>query len=200
MEVREVEFRFKGARGYIHGTDMFNTMLPAHSHPTLANIRFTVHEFIYTPKCRLYRASSKEELGNVVDVRARCQFDEKGVTHCLALTQGSGNAASGERYEYDEERLIALCSMEADRITLRHRSPFTFIENVVAMNKHLHQQLFPDAMGTWVFTRIGLERGCDQREKLVLRLRHNLQYRLTRSDILVGGQKLGDLFFSLMKP
>ena len=200
MEVREVEFRFKGAREYIHGTDMFNTMLPVHSSSTLANIHFTVHEFVYTPKCRLYRASSREELENVEDVRARCQFDEKGVTHCLVLAQGSGNAASGERYEYDEERLIALCSMEGDVITLRHRSTFTFIENVVAMNKHLHQQLFPNAMGKWVFTRIDLERGCNEREKLALRLRHNLQYRLTKSDILVDGRKVGDLFFSLMKP
>jgi hypothetical protein len=51
-----------------------------------------------------------------------------------------------------------------------------------------------------VFTRIDLERGCNEREKLALRLRHNLQYRLTKSDILVDGRKVGDLFFSLMKP
>lgn len=200
VEVRPVEFQFKGTRNFIHATDMFNAMLPIHSSPALSNIRFSVHEIVHTPMCRLYRAHSKEELNDVPDIRARCQFDAGGITHWLALTQGGGDAASGRRYEYDEERLISLCGMEADGIILRRPSPYTFIESIVAMNKHMHQQLFRDAIGRWMFARIDLEKGVDEREKLALRLRHNLNYRLTRSDILVDGKKAGDLFFSLMRP
>jgi hypothetical protein len=103
------------------------------------------------------------------------------------------------RYEYDEARVVSLCSIVGDDITLTKKSPFTFIETLVAMNKHLHQRMFPEAPGKWLFTRIDLTVGCDDRENLALRLRHNMNYRLTKSDILVDGRKVGDLYFSLVK-
>ena len=67
------------------------------------------------------------------------------------------------------------------------------------MNKHMHQQMFPEAVGKWIFTRIDLEAVCDARENLALDFKHNMNYRLTKSDILLGGNKTGDLYFSLVK-
>lgn len=200
MEVRQVEFQFKGSRNYIQGPDIFNVMIDI-GYPTnsLSSIRFTVHDFVRTPICKLYLADTKEMLNEVGDIRARCQFDTNAVTHWLGLTQGAGDAVSGGRYEYDEDRILTLCSMEKKGIVLAQQSPFTFIESVVSMNKHMHQQLFPDVAGKWIFTRIDLESGCDAREKLALRFRHNMNYRLTKSDILVNGKKVGDIYFSLVK-
>lgn len=199
MEVRDIEFQFKGARSYIHGTDMFNAMTAVNLDAGMNNIRFTVHDFVHTPVCRLYLADSKEVLNEVADIRARCQIDVNGVTRWLALTQGAGNATSGGRYGYDEERIISLCRMEGEQIAAEQRSQFTFIETVVAMNKHMHQQLFPEAVGKWIFTRIDLAAFCDARENLSLQFKHNMNYRLTKSDILVNGIKVGDLYFSLVK-
>jgi hypothetical protein len=199
MKVKQIEFQFKGERNYIHGTDMFNAMIATHSGIIINNIRFTAHDFVHSPICQLYQADSKEALNNIQDIRARCQFDVNGITHWLALTQMDVDATPANRYEYDEEQIISLCRMEGEGIVLTQHSPFTFIENIVAMNKHMHQQLFPDALGKWIFTRIDLVVGCDVREKLALQLKHNMNYRLTKSDILVDGKKVGDIFFSLVK-
>jgi hypothetical protein len=200
VQVRQVEFQFKGSRNYIQGPDIFNVMTDI-GYPinSLNNIRFTVHDFVRTPICQLYLADTKEALNGVSDIRARCQFEANAASHWLGLTQGAGDAVSGGRYEYDEDRIITLCSMEEEGIALAQQSPFTFIESVVSMNKHMHQQLFPDVTGKWIFTRIDLETGCDAQEKLALRFRHNMNYRLTKSDILVNGKKVGDIYFSLVK-
>lgn len=199
MEVREIEFQFKGARKYIQGPDIFNAMVSSCPSAGMNNIRFTVHDFVYTPVCRLYLADSKETLNEVADIRARCQFDVNGATRWLAVTQGAGDATSGARYGYDEERIISLCRMAGEGIALAQQSPFSFIETVVSMNKHMHQQLFPETVGKWIFTRIDLAAFCDAREKLALQFRHNMNYRLTKSDILVNGTKVGDIYFSLVK-
>ena len=199
VEVRQIEFQFKGARNYIHGTDMFNSIVSSYSSSVVKNIRFTVHDFVRTPLCQLYLADFKDELNGVGGIRARCQFDAEGVTHWLALTQGSGDTSSGGRYTYDEEQIVSVCRMDGESIDLLQQSPFTFIENIVAMNKHMHEQLFPDVDGKWIFTRIDLESRYDSREKLALRFRHNMNFRLTKSDVVVDGIKVGDIYFSLVK-
>lgn len=200
MKAEKIEFQFKGARDYIHGTDMFSRMIePSHLPSMLENIRFTVHDFVRTPVCRLYSTNIKGTLNDVENICARCQFDIGGNTYWLALTQDSGDAVSGGRYEYDEDRIIRLCVMQDEGIVLTQSSPFTFIENVVAMNKHMHQQLFPDAVGKWIFTRIDLSRSCNDRENLSLQFKHNMNYRLTKSDVLINGEKVGDIYFSLVK-
>lgn len=199
VKISEIEFQFKGKRDYIHGTDMFNTMISAYPESIVNNIRFSVHDFVRNPICQLYLVDDKEVLNNIPNIRARCQYDVGGITHWLALTQDSDDAVSGDRYEYDEDKIITLCRMEENGIILTRQSPFTFIESVVAMNKHMHQQLFPDALGKWIFTRIDLMHGCDERENITLQLKHNMSYRLTKSDILVNGAKVGDIYFSLVK-
>ena len=200
MDNKQIKFQFKGSRNYIHGTDMFNTMMAAYTgEKSLSNIRFSVHGFVHKPLCQLYSADTKDALNTVTDVRARCQFDKNGATQWLVLTENEDDTDLCERYEYDEEQLISLCRLDADSIVLTHKSPYSFIETIVAMNKHLHQQLFPEVIGKWIFTQIDLETDCYERENLALRLMHNMNYRLTKSDILVNGKKAGNLFFSLVK-
>lgn len=199
MEVRDIGFQFKGARKYIHGTDMFDVIVSTYPREDINNIRFTVHDFVHIPRCQLYLTGSKEELNSVSNIRVRYQFDVNGTTQWMALTEAEGDATSGGRYEYDEERVISLCRMVNEGIVLVQPSPFTFIESIVAMNKHMHQQLLPEAIGKWIFTRIDLAAICDARANLALQLKHNMNYRLTKSDILVDGNKVGDLYFSLVK-
>src|SRR5680860_650841 len=91
VEVRQIEFQCKGARDYIHGTDMFTEMVSWYPSMGVSNIRFTVHDFVRTPLCLLHLADSKNALNEVADIRARCQFDVNGATQWLALTQGEGD-------------------------------------------------------------------------------------------------------------
>jgi len=199
LKVLQIELPFKGTRNYIQGPDIFNAMTTLQTGECLNNIRFTVHDFVRSPSCRLHLTESKQALSDIKDIRARCHYDADGIKYWLALTQVEGEAASGIRYEYDEERLTSLCHIENDVVSLNQQSPFTFIETIVSMNKHLHQQLFSDVVGKWIFTRIDLDSFCNEREHLVLKFKHNMNYRLTKTDILVNGGKVGDLYFSLVK-
>jgi hypothetical protein len=199
VQVSEIEFQFKGERSYIHGTDIFNAMLDNYSIATIGSINFTMHDFVRTPTCQLYLIESKTQLNKLNEVCARCELEVNGTKHWLALTQCRGDVTSGGRYEYDEEQINTLCSLQGECIVLSKLSNFTFIENIVAMNKYLHQHLYPGVVGKWIFTRINLKGYCDSREKLELQLRHNMNYRLTKTDVLVEGKKIGDIYYSLMQ-
>ncbi|MGJ0484859.1 MAG: hypothetical protein ACR65R_10030 [Methylomicrobium sp.] len=199
MEIKQVEFQFKGARNYIQGPDLFNAMIDLGSPlASLHNIRFIAHQFVDSPICEIYVARTKEELNQISEIHARCQLDVDRTPHWIAL-KPYGSDKTGKRGDYDEARLISYCRLEGEKIRLSRPSPFTFIETIVSMNKHLHHQLFPDVPGKWIFTRVDLDSGCNEREHLELHFKHNMNYRLTKSDILVNGQKLGDLYFSLVK-
>lgn len=200
MEVKQIEFQFKGARSYIQGPDIFNALTNInHPERALENIRFSLHDFVRTPVCRIYQAYSREDISGVPDIRARCQFELNRTSHWMALVQCSGDDLTGHRTSYDEDRVISICRMQDKTIVLNQSSPFSFIETIVSMNKHMHQLLYPDAAGKWIFTRADLEHGCDARENLALTISHNMNYRLTKSDIVVDGKKIGNLFFSLVK-
>jgi hypothetical protein len=141
---------------------------------------------------------SKLALNEIPDIRARCQFDANGSTHWLAVTEATGDISTGTRTDYDEQSLIDLCHLENDTVNLNQPSPFTFIESLVSMNKYLHQQLFKEVTGKWLFTRIDLNTLCDNRTNLSLQFKHNMNFRLTKSDVLVDKHKVGELYFSLV--
>lgn len=197
MEIKQVEFQFKGARRYIQGPDLFNAMIDVGAPASLCNIRFLAHRFVESPICELYSSTDKNELNALEDVSARCQFDIGQTTHWRAL-KPVATEQSGQRAEYDEARLIALCRRDRETIRLEGSSPYTFIETLVSMNKHLHQQMFPEAAGKWIFTRVDLDVVCNARAQLALHFKHNMNFRLTKSDILVDDRKIGDLYFSLI--
>jgi hypothetical protein len=198
VQPERFEFRFKGDRDYVHGTDMFNALVAAHPAASLHDIHFTIHGFVRTSGCDVYRARSREALGDLQDVKVRASFDFAGVMHWLALKESSVPRLAG-RYEYREERVTSLCDVRDHTITLRRRSPFTFIETVVAMNKHMHQTVFADAVGKWIFTGIDLAHGCDAREQISLHTGGDVNYRLTRTRIAHRDGVIGNLFFSLIK-
>lgn len=198
MTTQTLTLAFKGTRTYIQGPDLFNAMMVADPDIPLSKLRFTVHGFVHSPNCLLHSTDSKLALNEIPDIRARCQFDAQGRSHWLALTELPGDAQTGPRAEYDEQALIGLCQLDGDRISLDQHSPFSFIESIVSMNKYLHQQLFKEVTGKWLFTRIDLDTLCDNRTGLALHFKHNMNFRLTKSDILVDQHKVGELYFSLV--
>jgi len=193
-----VEFTFKGNRTYIQGPDLFNVMLAGFPDGLRRQIRFSAHDFVHTPNCMSHLTTDKSELAGLSDIKARCQCELDGVDYWMALTALQTDSADGKRMPYDEERVTSQCRIEGHGIGLIGESPFSFIETLVSMNKYLHQQLFSDAVGKWIFTRIDLDQEYDAQSGLALLLKHNLNYRLTKSEILLDGKRLGDIYFSLV--
>jgi len=196
VNARLIEFRFKGNRDYIQGPDIYNAIMGAHRPDTVSNVHFVIHDFVRTTRCEVFQAESQRDLREIRDIKVRAKFEVSGVTQWVALKSAAASGPFG-RYEYSEDRITSLCNVEPRGIVLDGESPYTFIETVVAMNKHMHRTLFTDAVGQWLFTGIDLLRGCNARERIALRCGRDVNYRLTRTEIVHDGQPIGNIFFSL---
>lgn len=106
------------------------------------------------------------------------------------------------RLPYDEDAIVAMCRVDqhARAISLEAEPSFSAIEVIVAMTKALHQSLYPDAPGKWVFCRWESEawplNGVGS--GLVVKLSKTLGSRLTKSEVLVGEECIGCIYFSAM--
>ena len=200
IEKRDVIFRYKGERNYIHGSDLFNELLRESESSYITNITFTVHDFIQGRTCEIISTDFKKDVSKVEGIKSRCQMDVNGKTRWLVLRElDLPTGTNDDRYEYDEGRITSGCEISEHTIILMDKSPLTFIETVVAMNKYLLEHLFPDAEGKWVFTRIDLDQFCGDNSGLSLNFKHNMNFRLLKSDIMLDGEKVGALGFSLVK-
>jgi hypothetical protein len=198
---RSLSLEYKGNRNYIHGTDLFDHIsqyvLNELKLTELENVTMAIHRMIRSQiKFQLITHPEPERPSNLA---ATFRFLVRD-TQYICLLQEDGRSVSG-RYPYDEDQVTDICNLDSDdkTISLVGKRPFTNIETVVAMNKYLLQTCFPEAGGKWLFTRVQLKTygANEQWNKLRLKVIHNFQYRLIRSDIFNGGQLKGSIFFSV---
>jgi hypothetical protein len=194
-----VHFRLKGSRTYIHGTDMYGVFM-AHvpgvsTSAGVGALRMTIHRMAS-------RQSDIVVLGPHVEAvrppNAYAEFSCEtpgGVARSYLIETGS---IVTECYSYEEERIENLCRIDENTIAIDGDSGYAPIEVVVAMNKRLHNTLFPLNEERWMFTRIELSRPlqpADARQFCVTFLQR-LGVKLSRSAIVVDGQAIGHIYFS----
>lgn len=105
------------------------------------------------------------------------------------------------RVPYDEDRILELCKLEQDTISINVDSGFLPIETAVCMTKHLHLSRLPKADGRWIFTKLDLNRLFESSDSSTMRiaLKEDLYGRLTKSEISVSGNNIGSIYFSLVR-
>ena len=191
--------KFKGARDYLHGTDIFVVALSAiaagYKVDVATDIDITFHGMAKTGLTLL----SSPPLNTEPTARLSCRI--VGTRKKFFLIE-DGRAIL-ERYDYAEDRIVAATDIQvtAASATSAIAMPFTDIERWVAMVKALHYALYPKVSGKWLFVRGKFDSypgtyGLTEIEQQV-KVEANFNSKLTRSALLVGGKKLGDIFFSL---
>jgi hypothetical protein len=192
---------FKGNRMYVHGTDMLRVV-------SAAVIRQTTAAEIRQLNFMINRMTSRNlsvelEQGETPPVTvlpplATLSFEVAGVRWHGALVEESGEPAC--RYPYDEDSIIALCRIDQPgrSISLEGETVFTPIEVIVAMTKALHQALYPQAPGKWVFCRWESEHWpvAASTRGLSVTLSKTLGFRLTKSAVICGEERIGWIYFS----
>lgn len=192
---------FKGARTYVHGTDMLNVVCAAVVRQTGATgirhlnfmiNRMTSHNLsVELEQGEPHRAAAQPPV-------ATLSFEANDQSWHGALVEEPGEPVC--RNPYDEESIIALCRIDQSgrSIYLEGETVFTPIEVVVAMTKALHQALYPEAPGKWVFCRwesehwpITIPAG-----GFSVMLSKTVGSRLTKSAVVVGGERIGWVYFS----
>lgn len=198
-----LKLRFKGARDYLHGTDLHDaicSMLASAGFSDVRDIDLTFHKIARTGvDARLVERGTGSPLPK--DADAVFQFASAGKKYAVVLN--SNGSVISERVPYPEEEITAQCQFTLEDRSMKVSPPrqFSNIEVVVAANKSLLQRLFPEEPGKWYFARLKLAKSLwDTRtENLSLRLEANLNFVITRSAVYSEGEPVGQIFFSLVR-
>ncbi len=199
MGTYDLEFLFKGGRPYVHGTDIYNKVASFASKELqikkIKDITYSLHQVMQTGlHIDIYRErTSRQDNTSVV-----FSFKDGENFYELHLSENGQEITDG--YEYPENSIVDACSvhMEQQSIELTTEQPFTDIELLVAMNKGLLNTLFPDGPMKWYFTKLELT-GYQEKSSfnsLRLELKRNLQFKLTKTAVIMDGQPLGFIYFS----
>ena len=197
MEAFTLDFKFKGDRNYIHGTDIYIKITQYLSKAYKpADIDLSFHKVVKNNLiAELYSINEADStITNPVSV---FKFNDNGNRYIIKLTETSGIVK--ERYEYDEDKLVESAIFKEDEksITLHSSSYYTNIEKVVALNKALLNKLFFDA-GKWYFTRITINTdiNAEAAETIKLQLINNIGSKITKTKIFFDEREKGYLYFS----
>ncbi len=197
MIEKDVKFQFKGSRNYVQGPDIFNEILTFFSSEEISDLQLNIYKVIRSQICKAYFSNSESQIRNIEQYEAQCTLKVNGELTWVRIVSKSDNQAAIISYPYDEEKVLSLCKVYDNTINLLEKSPYTFIETVVAMNKYLHQCLFQSVEGRWLFVRLDLPKVLYDRDCISVVLKHNLNYRLTKSEIHLKNIVIGEIYFSL---
>jgi hypothetical protein len=201
MQKKDVLFKFKGDRSYVQGPDIFNAIIRDNKNSKISDIDFSMHNFIYQPNCCIYTTDvlfEYTEAAKFMPVRCRMIEDGKKIFKLLNINEVAGDRI--EKIDYNEAKIFQMCLLDANTISVTNRSPFTFIETIVSMNKYLLGKQIDDQNGKWVFMKIKLfGEYVDVRKNLSLTIARQFGSRLVETNIYHNTKLIGNLQFSLVK-
>ncbi|MDJ0785164.1 MAG: hypothetical protein QNK05_00060 [Myxococcota bacterium] len=182
-----LDLPFKGGRDYLHGTDLFQSLVDVTGArgPLALRIRRMMRTGV--------RAVACDDAARLKRAAAQFRFEEEGVVRRLAVEE-DGRAVLG-RTEYDEDGITEKARFGSGFVELEPPAGHSWIERVVSHHKQLvRREVAPVA---WLFTGIELERWPVGDDPLRIELAQKLGTRTARSDIRHAGQVVGRITFTV---
>ena len=191
---------FKGDRTYLHGTDVYESVvsaLQARWPNANGGLSFAFHR-IARNQCHAILTDSGDRVRRPENIAA--QMTIRAGEHTLTAWVVEGTESIDCGVPYDEDAITARCEIRSEEIAISAPTDNTPIEIAVAMTKRLHYALDPNVSGHWMFTRLDLERPFKPTDRTGMRVvrRQSLGVRLSRSEVFSGEVRLGDIFFSVV--
>lgn len=197
----KLKLAFKGERNYVQGTTIFDEtirLLSAAGHSQLNNLEFLIHK-ITSANLRLV-IETHHDTAPAFDDIAVMKFVANGQPMHACIRPDAG--VPDVRVPYDESAVVDRCEIDAATRSIRlvlDDSGFSQIEVLVSMNKALHLAVLEKPEGTsWVFCR--WDSPCwllpADLSGVTVTLKQTLGTRLTRADVELRGQVLGQIYFS----
>lgn len=201
MNDSNLKLVFKGERNYVQGTTMFDEtvrLLSDAGYEPLNAIQFLIHKMIST-NLKLVVEPYREAAPAGEDAAVmRFAADKQSMQACVKLQDGMPET----RMPYDESAVLNHCEIDAATRSIRllnDRSGFSQIEVLVSMNKALHLAVLDKPADTsWVFCRWDSPAWplSADLNGVTVTLKQTLGTRLTRADVELAGQMLGQIYFS----
>jgi hypothetical protein len=195
IKENNLEFCFKGSRTYVHGTDIFNTLTNLlKDEMKNEKIDLTFHGIAKTNIILTTEKPKDEKLLKFV-----FKYIDKNENRKI-LYAIENNLTIKCQYEYFEEAICKLSHLDINnqQVVLTKNSSYTFVENTVALNKYLLENIFPEANGKWYFTRFQLNAIPQKIYPLKLELKTNFNFKLTKTEIFIADEPIGFIYFSLV--
>lgn len=195
MKEYNLEFCFKGSRIYVHGTDIFNKVIEVLKNE-IKNEKIDL-SFHGVAKTNMNLVAEKPENDELLKFAIKFTNDSGNKDVLYAVENGIGIEC---RYEYPEGDICKLSTLDLEnqKVVLNKESSYTFVENSVALNKYLLENLFPNANGKWYFTRFQLNKIPENIYPLKLELKANFNFKLTKTEIFIDDESVGFIYFSLV--
>lgn len=191
-----LNFAYKGKRDYIQGPDILDGVIECLSlyKYKVDNLKYSAHNWIRNNASVLVNPeSTPEEYGSLIS------YFIDNIQHEVYVID-SGESIT-QRNEYSEDYVFTNSVIQDKIITLTCTSnDISFSELIVSMNKCYLQSL--DFKGKWIVTKLeytDLNSTTDYLNKEIkIKLIKNLKNKLTKSEIYIGNNLVGHIFFSLV--
>lgn len=191
---RSLELRFKGSRTYLQGGDIYNSInniAPELSGQTDAYLSKIVFRRFARYGCEVWMEQS---------------FDTNNLVAIGLITNGKGdyikiwvvetNRPVKTRYEFNEKDIVGLAHIHGNQITLKQKTAYTPIEEVIALTKVLNYALIPDVQGKWLFCQLDLSQPfLQERKSLDIIYRSAIAHKFAVHDIFQDGFLAGEIRF-----
>lgn len=186
-----MKFIYKGNRSYVHGTSLFNALEQAAKQRGLVEgkINVTFKQMIINPICVLEQRSS-----NVNDSVVANFSNPSGEDLVLCINEASETILA-ERQQYNETEVCKGAMLGNNSIMLEKTQHIDKIEVLVSLCKKMHKECINNSK-KWVFSRYD---GCfpiPTLDKVEIKVTKKVGTRLTCSDVIVCGKKIGNIYFS----
>jgi hypothetical protein len=185
----ELSVPFKGARDYLHSTDIFNAFfieLGDYDAFEMVLYQKMVHTLSLVPMANVQDKSNYSGL---------IFYTKHGENHILGISENKSERVQS-RVPYDEESLVCEAKIDTENksIELAHQAGHSFVDHIVALNKNLLQKIL-SSDAKWALTKLELDK-TPMEGHYTLKMVSNLGTKLVKSAIDVDGEPLGFIYFS----
>jgi hypothetical protein len=194
-----LNFKFKGDRQYIQGPDIIDSVIALlekqdFKKDKIKDFKYAAHKMLHS------NAIAIIDMNQQADVCSLVSFNYDGKKYYVSVQPTS--SAVEESVSYDETAVRTNSIISGDKISMDvEPNQYSFSELIVSMNKYFLQEKIAHE-GKWIVTKaeyldvssISSAKG----STVSLVLIKNLNNKLTKSSILMNGQNVGYLYFSLI--
>jgi hypothetical protein len=189
----------KGHRDYLRGADLYQEVadvLYAEGGDEVARFSLVFHRLIRS-ECRMIWGLLRS---GETSATAASEFWMRGSESTIWGSITESGMPISQRVPFDEDALAAGFRVTGQEIHCGVPRDARPIDICVAATKSLHNSVLPIERGKWALTRLDMLRFFDRRDVagLSISLQRRLGYKLTRCAILSSGQKVGDIYFSVI--
>ncbi|MUI52497.1 hypothetical protein [Aliivibrio fischeri] len=180
----KLNFKYKGTRNYVHGTDVFNEV---HDKLDSRVIDISFRKVIYN-QCDLVSGIDRNAVSIIKTENA-----------VYSLVENDDNVI--ERYPYDEDILLIESEINENKIFVKYHNDFSLIEYVVALTKKINNFLNKPEYGQWLFGQFIINAKLPENVD-VIEVQQNkvIGGKFSDNNVIMDGNVVGKIKFLVGKP